>query len=331
MKRYIISALILAVSCTHAYFTENDGGNAPLCINARINTADSVHTVFVSGAGTSGAISKNGAAVSLQVNGGDIETARVDEDGAALFRKIVKPSDEVHINCSDVSATVSGTTAPMASVINASYNLLEREESAVTVRIQKNENSDNFYIVQLVSFQKAWRDFDNKLLTSEGTIHKLTGNDDNPRQPYSTLVIVDADSFQDSDFCDVIVKCRPDFSRKHDMTNRDVVLVDDHIEYVRDPTYTRIIEYKVRVSALTPDDYWTLRYYTDSPFAMLGPNLDNSLSSLPLETIPKVYPENVNGGLGLVCVRTATELPIVTWECHYTIHNYANPEVTILQ
>ena len=83
-----------------------------------------------------------------------------------------------------------------------------------------------------------------------------------------------------------------------------------------------------RISALNRDDYWTLRYLVDDPAYALGSNLDGVMSYLPLETIPKNYPENVSGGIGLVSVRSALEIPIAKWVCHYDIHNYFNPDAS---
>ena len=69
----------------------------------------------------------------------------------------------------------------------------------------------------------------------------------------------------------------------------------------------------------------------DDPAYALGPNLNGVLSMLPLETIPKTYPGNVSGGIGLVSVRSALEIPIAKWVCNYDINNYDNPDATRLQ
>ncbi len=58
--------------------------------------------------------------------------------------------------------------------------------------------------------------------------------------------------------------------------------------------------------------------------------LSHRLSMLPLEMIPKTYPGNVSGGIGLVSVRSALEIPIAKWVCNYDINNYDNPDAKLL-
>lgn len=324
---HIIPLVLLLASCHHDYFLTSGNEDTIICMNARLNTADTIHKVHVSGSNVNRTVKMTGEVVTMKVGENPSDTAHVRSDGFAYFNSVIKAADITSLSCGQASVNVSGMEEPEGSILDASYSLTGKE-SAVKVRIRRNPDSENFYIIQLVSYQHAVRDNDKKVLLDSKTVHTLN-MDSYPLQKYPRMFLVDSDAFGADDHCDIMLNGLTDFLPIHHMSSHYIYVEDN--KQVREPeTYTRTVLFCVRISALNRDDYWTLRYLVDDPAYALGSNIDGAQSYLPLETIPKIYPENVVGGIGLVSVRTAREIAVAKWVCHYNIHNYENPDATLL-
>ncbi len=294
-------------------------------MNARLNTADTLHKVQIKGSDVNRTVSMTGAVVTLQVGDAPSDTARVRSDGFAYFNRIIKASDIVTLSSGKASATVSGLQVPEGDILEASYSLTGKK-ATVKARIRRNPDTDNLYILQLVTYQHAIRDNDKEVLLDRSTIYTLN-LESYPLQKYPRMFLVDSDAFLDDDSCDITVEGLTEFLEAHKMSSL-FGRIENNKQVFEPESYTRTILFCARISALNRDDYWTLRYLVDDPAYALGPNLNGVLSMLPLETIPKTYPGNVSGGIGLVSVRSALEIPIAKWVCHYDIHNYFNPDAS---
>lgn len=322
---HIIPLIILAASCTHDYFPSTGSDETLICMNARLNTADTLHKVQIKGSDVNRTVSMTGAVVTLQVGDAPSDTAYVRSDGFAYFNRIIKAADIVTLSSGKASATVSGLQVPEGDILEASYSLTGKK-AKVKARIRRNPDTDNLYILQLVTYQHAIRDNDKEVLLDRSTIHTLN-LESYPLQKYPRMFLVDSDAFWDGDSCDITVEGLTEFLEVHKMSSL-FAHIEDNKQVFEPESYTRTILFCARISALNRDDYWTLRYLVDDPAYALGSNLDGVMSYLPLETIPKNYPENVSGGIGLVSVRSALEIPIAKWVCHYDIHNYFNPDAS---
>ena len=322
---HIIPLIILLASCTHDYFPSTGSDETLICMNARLNTADTLHKVQIKGSDVNRTVSMTGAVVTLQVGDAPSDTARVRSDGFAYFNRIIKASDIVTLSSGKASATVSGLQVPEGDILEASYSLTGKK-ATVKARIRRNPDTDNLYILQLVTYQHAIRDNDNEVLLDRSTIYTLN-LESYPLQKYPRMFLVDSDAFLDDDSCDITVEGLTEFLEAHKMSSL-FGRIENNKQVFEPESYTRTILFCARISALNRDDYWTLRYLVDDPAYALGPNLNGVLSMLPLETIPKTYPGNVSGGIGLVSVRSALEIPIAKWVCHYDIHNYFNPDAS---
>ncbi len=294
-------------------------------MNARLNTADTLHKVQIKGSDVNRTVSMTGAVVTLQVGDAPSDTARVRSDGFAYFNRIIKASDIVTLSSGKASATVSGLQVPEGDILEASYSLTGKK-ATVKARIRRNPDTDNLYILQLVTYQHAIRDNDKEVLLDRSTIYTLN-LESYPLQKYPRMFLVDSDAFWDDDSCDITVEGLTEFLEAHKMSSL-FGRIENNKQVFEPESYTRTILFCARISALNRDDYWTLRYLVDDPAYALGPNLNGVLSMLPLETIPKTYPGNISGGIGLVSVRSALEIPIAKWVCHYDIHNYFNPDAS---
>jgi hypothetical protein len=322
---HIIPLIILLASCTHDYFPSTGSDETLICMNARLNTADTLHKVQIKGSDVNRTVSMTGAVVTLQVGDAPSDTARVRSDGFAYFNSIIKASDIVTLSSGKASATVSGLQVPEGDILEASYSLTGKK-ATVKARIRRNPDTDNLYILQLVTYQHAIRDNDKEVLLDRSTIYTLN-LESYPLQKYPRMFLVDSDAFLDDDSCDITVEGLTEFLEAHKMSSL-FGRIENNKQVFEPESYTRTILFCARISALNRDDYWTLRYLVDDPAYALGPNLNGVLSMLPLETIPKTYPGNVSGGIGLVSVRSALEIPIAKWVCHYDIHNYFNPDAS---
>lgn len=322
---HIIPLIILLASCTHDYFPSTGSDETLICMNARLNTADTLHKVQIKGSDVNRTVSMTGAVVTLQVGDAPSDTARVRSDGFAYFNRIIKAADIVTLSSLKASATVSGLQVPEGDILEASYSLTDKK-ATVKARIRRNPDTDNLYILQLVTYQHAIRDNDKEVLLDTSTIHTLN-LESYPLQKYPRMFLVDSDAFLNGDSCDITVEGLTEFLEAHKMSSL-FGRIEDNKQVFEPESYTRTILFCARISALNRDDYWTLRYLVDDPAYALGSNLDGVMSYLPLETIPKNYPENVSGGIGLVSVRSALEIPIAKWVCHYDIHNYFNPDAS---
>ncbi len=322
---HIIPLIILLASCTHDYFPSTGSDETLICMNARLNTADTLHKVQIKGSDVNRTVSMTGAVVTLQVGDAPSDTARVRSDGFAYFNRIIKASDIVTLSSGKASATVSGLQVPEGDILEASYSLTGKK-ATVKARIRRNPDTDNLYILQLVTYQHAIRDNDKEVLLDRSTIYTLN-LESYPLQKYPRMFLVDSDAFLDDDSCDITVEGLTEFLEAHKMSSL-FGRIENNKQVFEPESYTRTILFCARISALNRDDYWTLRYLVDDPAYALGPNLNGVLSMLPLETIPKTYPGNVSGGIGLVSVRSALEIPIAKWVCHYDIHNYFNPDAS---
>ncbi len=322
---HIIPLIILLASCTHDYFPSTGSDETLICMNARLNTADTLHKVQIKGSDVNRTVSMTGAVVTLQVGDAPSDTARVRSDGFAYFNRIIKASDIVTLSSGKASATVSGLQVPEGDILEASYSLTGKK-ATVKARIRRNPDTDNLYILQLVTYQHAIRDNDKEVLLDRSTIYTLN-LESYPLQKYPRMFLVDSDAFWDDDSCDITVEGLTEFLEAHKMSSL-FGRIENNKQVFEPESYTRTILFCARISALNRDDYWTLRYLVDDPAYALGPNLNGVLSMLPLETIPKTYPGNVSGGIGLVSVRSALEIPIAKWVCHYDIHNYFNPDAS---
>jgi|GEM_PF-6522683 len=322
---HIIPLIILLASCTHDYFPSTGSDETLICMNARLNTADTLHKVQIKGSDVNRTVSMTGAVVTLQVGDAPSDTARVRSDGFAYFNRIIKASDIVTLSSGKASATVSGLQVPEGDILEASYSLTGKK-ATVKARIRRNPDTDNLYILQLVTYQHAIRDNDKEVLLDRSTIYTLN-LESYPLQKYPRMFLVDSDAFWDDDSCDITVEGLTEFLEAHKMSSL-FGRIENNKQVFEPESYTRTILFCARISALNRDDYWTLRYLVDDPAYALGPNLNGVLSMLPLETIPKTYPGNISGGIGLVSVRSALEIPIAKWVCHYDIHNYFNPDAS---
>lgn len=327
---HIIPLIIFLASCTHDYFPTTGNENTLICMNARLNTADTLHKVQIKGSDVNRTISMTGAVVTLQVGDAPSDTAQVRSDGFAYFNRTIKAADIVNLRSGNASATVSGLQVPDGVILDASYSLTGKK-ATVKARIRRNPDTDNLYILQLVTHQHAIRDNDKEVLLDRSTIYTLN-LESYPLQKYPRMLLVDSDAFLDGDSCDITIEGDTDFLKgynTHSMSSK-FLRIEDNKQVFEPESYTRTVLFCARISALNRDDYWTLRYLVDDPAYALGPNLNGVLSMLPLETIPKTYPGNVSGGIGLVSVRSALEIPIAKWLCHYDINNYYNPDATPL-
>lgn len=323
---HIIPLIILVASCTHDYFPSTGSNETLICMNARLNTADTLHKVQIKGSDVNRTVSMTDMVVTMKVGDSPSDTAHVRSDGFAYFKRIIKAADIVNLRSGNASATVSGLQVPEGGILDASYSL-KGDKATVKARIRRNPDTENFYIIQLVTYQHAVRDNDNEVVFDTTRVNTLT-MDAYPLQKYPRMFVVDPDAFGDKeDYCDITVEGLTEFLEAHKMSSL-FGRIEDNKQVFEPESYTRTILFCARISALNRDDYWTLRYLVDDPAYALGSNLDGVMSYLPLETIPKNYPENVSGGIGLVSVRSALEIPIAKWVCHYDIHNYFNPDAS---
>ena len=263
---HIIPLIILLASCTHDYFPTTGNENTITCMNARLNTADTLHKVS--------------------------DTAQVRSDGFAYFNRTIKAADIVTLSSGNASATVSGLQVPDGVILDASYSLTGKK-ATVKARIRRNPDTDNLYILQLVTYQHAIRDNDNEVLLDRSTIYTLN-LESYPLQKYPRMFLVDSDAFLDGDSCDITVEGNTDFLggfNTHHMSNK-YRRIEDNQQIFEPESYTRTVLFCARISALNRDDYWTLRYLVDDP---------------------------------------ALEIPIAKWVCHYDINNYDAPDATRLQ
>ena len=206
MRKYHYIPLILALasSCTHDYFPSTGGEDTVICMNARLNTAETKHKVQITGSEVNRTIPMENAVVIMSVGEGPSDTAHVRRDGFAYFDKAIKASDTIRLSSGAASVSVSGLPEPEGSILDATYSLrYSPAGSTVKVRIRRNPDTDNFYIVQLVTRQYAIRDNNQEVLMDDSlTILKLD-MEPYPLQKYPRMFVVDSDAFGDNDYCDI--------------------------------------------------------------------------------------------------------------------------------
>lgn len=323
MRRfYIILSVLFLSACTKNHYPSLDE-EPVICMNARFNTADTLHKVYISRSYVNTVTRLPGQVVQLHVGDGPADTAHVRQDGAAWFHRTIETGETVKVSTDGASASASGQPVPRAELLDEVCSLNE-EKGKVTVRIHKRSGNTNFYLLQILTKVVAIRDNDGAILQNTETACRQH-HDIFPLQKYPELFVIDEDNFTDRDCYEITTEFTTGLLPMHSMSNTYEKIVDGQL--VRElASYTAISSLSVRVSALTHDDYWMLRY-ANLGFGDQG-NLGVTSAYIPLVTLPTIYPENVSGGIGLVTVRTTKTLPVAAWELHYDIDNYHNPEAT---
>lgn len=320
--------LLLAISCSRAYFPLQDEDDIQICLSARLNTADTLHRVLAAGAAMNRVVGMPGGHLSVRIGDGEPRAVLVGSDQYAVFSARILPSDTVRLGYGKAKVSVRGQAVPQAEILGGWYSRKDSLSQA-TVRIGRDPQGENFYLVQLVVRDDAWRDNDGKRVLAESRLLELDVSD-SPLQQMPRMLVVEGDDFGEDGFCTLTIRGTSIFfaGLPHEISS-PYIRYEGGKMILEPEAYTRILQVSARISTLDREDYWTLKYLSDESWAGLLPG--SAVNELYTFTgiVPKVFPENVEDGIGLVTVRSAVELPLATVECHYDHRNYTSPETVV--
>ena len=293
MRRYIllITTFLVAVSCSQMMVPELGGADRILCLNARLYTADSLHTVSACYGCRTGVEPAPGTVVTCYVNGVKADVAVADSLGDVILKVLIAPSDTVVVRAE----------APLAPPVEAEAVA----PSAPCLKRASIEIEDYYYVLMQMADYNAGEDY---------YVVKIYEDDIVYNQDSGEVVLLEstgslshgeqAQVFSDHGFDGAANTMKINFSasKRYSYMYRHYGSWD-YEESVKQ-RFVQLTSIRLQLCSLCREDYWT-------SFLLSGGNYWEGFEN-PLDQIggPKVYPCNVSGGAGLVAVRSCAEVSL---------------------
>lgn len=342
MKRILLLTLPLLGACTRTLFPDPTGPEKLIALEARLNTADTLHTVYASYSLHDDVVPADDLTIACYVNGEKkAETTEYEayttQANAYRLRADIAPGDVVRIvavppgGAANAEAEATAPPAPLLERVEIDGDLSgvgNGETLLVRIRLKDTPGERNWYRLQLFRRQE----------TVDVTCEEHFGPSRNARCGH-----VAAEVFPGTEKEPLL---NPTASEPADQRDRDYFLNRHNFftdELFMDGTYTlqvraaaalfllpelsswtdtgdywdedsgKIVRYPmvyrtdremvVRISALTRTDFLRARLWEQNRFSLTGFYFFDELFSEEM-----AYPENVQGGIGCVSVRSVSEI-----------------------
>lgn len=320
----LFPAFLLAfVSCQSVEFPAQDGPERMLCLNARFSTADTLHTLYLACSEYTGITQADGTTVQAWVNGIPVQADAPDDKGICLLHARIRPSDTVSLTagapgCPDAHVVTLPVSVPEFRVENMTYTSADNKVHC-RLQILDAPEEDNYYLVQLFVHREVVRSDGETVLDLYSELSPDRSED--PLQTDPAFLFTDR-TFPGGTKTVELTAVVPILKQTHNTLLYREYFDEETQSWVKEKiSYVSRNTLIARVSSLSEQDYWT------SAWTMAERNQESTLQAIlfGLKDIP-VYPQNVQGGLGLVCTRSADEYHVY-FEFHYDINSYWNPEI----
>ena len=285
MRRYIflLITLLPVVSCSQMIVPEPVGADRILCLNARLYTADTLHTVSACYGCRTGVEPAPGTVVACFVNGVRVDEAVADSLGDAPLRAHIRPGDTVCIMAEAPlapSVSAKAVAPPVPTIGYASF-----EDFSMLMQVVDSTPEEEYFVVKLYEDDRVYNQDSGEVVLQERTGVLVPGEQERV--------------FSDHAFAGAAKTMNISYH-----SNRYTYMYKDYGSYdyeVSDKQrFVLETSMRLRLCSLCAEDYWT-------SFLLSGDNWDGFENPLDQLGSPVVYPSNVDGGAGLVAVRSCAD------------------------
>ena len=293
MRRYIFLLIMLlpVVSCSQMIVPEPAGADRILCLNARLYTADTLHTVSACYGCRTGVEPAPGTVVVCFVNGVRVDEAVADSLGDAQLRARIEPGDTVCVTAdAPLAPSVSAkTVAPLSPVIgHAGIGLIEGYQQ-VRLQVADNSPEEDYFVVKLYEDNVVYNQDGGEVVLQERSPSLVRGEQG---RVFSDHAFAGA-----AQTMNIVV----DGTTRYQYMYRWYGSYDYGHEVPEKQRFALETSIRLRLCSLCAGDYWT-------SFLLSGDSWDGFENPLDQIGGAMVYPCNVDGGAGLVAVRSCAEV-----------------------
>ena len=290
MRRYIFLLIMLlpVVSCSQMIVPEPAGADRILCLNARLYTADTLHTVSACYGCRTGVEPAPGTVVVCFVNGVRVDEAVADSLGDAPLHAHISPGDTVCITAeAPLAPSVSAkTVAPLPPVIGHAVIALIDGSHQVCLQVADNSPEEDYFVVKLYEDVLIYNQDGGEVVLHERTGAQVRGEQgrvfsDHAFAGAAKTMNISCDSNRYS------YLYKPYGSYDYEVSEKQRFALETSM--------------RLRLCSLCAEDYWT-------SFLLSGDSWDGFENPLDQIGSAMVYPCNVDGGAGLVAVRSCAEV-----------------------
>jgi hypothetical protein len=290
MRRYIFLLIMLlpVVSCSQMIVPEPAGADRILCLNARLYTADTLHTVSACYGCRTGVEPAPGTVVVCFVNGLRVDEAVADSLGDAQLRARIEPGDIVCVTAdAPLAPSVSAkTVAPLPPVIgHAGIGLIEGYQQ-VRLQVADNSPEEDYFVVKLYEDNVVYNQDGGEVVLQERSPSLVRGEQGHVFSDHAFAGAAKTMNIScDSNRYSYLYK--PYGSYDYEVSEKQRFALETSM--------------RLRLCSLCAEDYWT-------SFLLSGDSWDGFENPLDQIGSAMVYPCNVDGGAGLVAVRSCAEV-----------------------
>lgn len=289
MRRYLLLIFILPLvaSCSQMVVPEPVGADRILCLNARLYTADTLHTVSACYGGRTSVEPAPGTVVTCFVNGVKADEALADSLGDALLQARIEPGDTICITAEAplAASVIAKSVAPSAPAMGYAY--IEGNPCVCSMQVADSTPEEDYYVVKLYEDDLIYNKDSGDVVLQERSASRVFGEQ---RQVFS-----------DHTFAGSTKTMKVGFSG----SNRYHYMYKHYGSYDYEVStkqrFVLLTSIRLRLCSLCAEDYWT-------SFLLSGDSWDGFENPFDQIGGPKVYPCNVSGGAGLVAVRSCAEV-----------------------
>ncbi len=288
MRRYLLLIFILPLvaSCSQMIVPAPVGADRILCLNARLYTADTLHTVSACYGGRTSVEPAPGTVVTCFVNGVKADEALADSLGDALLQARIEPGDTICITAEAplAASVIAKSVAPSAPSIGYAYI---DDNPSVCMQVADSTPAEDYYVVKLYE---------------DDLVYNKDGGEVVLQERSGSLVLGDQGGvFSDHSFAGAAKTMNVIFrgSNRYHYMYKHYGSYD--YEVSKKQRFVLLTSIRLRLCSLCAEDYWT-------SFLLSGDSWDGFENPLDQIGGPKVYPCNVSGGAGLVAVRSCAEV-----------------------